>query len=121
VPSATYNLIRQAMLQRAPISGVYKGCIRRMCPHTLGTKRGREKVLCYQFGGESRSGLAPDGSPGNWRDIFVDELEDVRLQPGDWHTGPAPEHPQLAVDEIDLEVPAWWVWPTPTRRRLRDS
>ena len=41
---------------------------RLFCPHRLGrNKDGQLRVLCYQYGGESESGLKPIGSRDNWR------------------------------------------------------
>lgn len=39
-------------------------------------------MLCYQFGGASRSGLKPPGSPDNWRCIALDKLNGVELLEG---------------------------------------
>jgi hypothetical protein len=32
-------------------------------------------VLCYQYGGESESGLEPAGSPAHWRCIVLENSE----------------------------------------------
>jgi hypothetical protein len=36
-------------------------------------------LLCYQYGGESESGLKAMGSPENWRCIALDKLRSVEL------------------------------------------
>jgi hypothetical protein len=49
-------------------------------PHTLGRKhRGDIRVLCYQYGGESGSGLHAAGSPADWRCIALEKLSKVQL------------------------------------------
>lgn len=65
--SDTYNLIRQAIINKQQVIGVYRGHRREMCPHAIGTKNGREQAIFYQFDGSSSSGL---GQPEkNWRPL----------------------------------------------------
>jgi len=65
---------------------------RLLCPHRLGrSKQGQLRVLCYQYGGESESGLQPAGSAANWRCIAIEKLSAVKLLEGSWRT--APNHP----------------------------
>jgi hypothetical protein len=99
-----YSTVRDAVINRKHILANYKGFAREMCPHIVGTKRTRPKALFYQFGGGSSQGLEPDGSWNNWRCIFLDELEDVTSEDGDWHTAPNYSQRQNCVDEIDVEV-----------------
>jgi hypothetical protein len=56
--------VYQAVERRQPISAVYHGLPRLFCSHRLGRNRkGQLRVLCYQYGGASESGLdAPDRS-----------------------------------------------------------
>lgn len=112
--STVYELVREAVIEKLQVVAVYKGCTRQMCPHVLGWKRvaGRRgdgdsreaHALFYQFGGDSRSGLGPDGSPDNWRCIRVDQLRHVTLRRGPWHTAPNLVRPPTCVDEIDVAV-----------------
>jgi hypothetical protein len=103
---STYEIIKDAIINKKIVTAVYRGKRRVMCPHTLGTKRGREQALFYQFEGESSTGLGPDGDPENWRCMFLDELADVRSEDtkGEWHTAPNHSRPQTCVDTIDVEV-----------------
>ncbi len=100
-----YDAMRDAILSRQQIVAFYDGYLREMCPHVIGTKGSLAKALFYQFGGASKSGLAPDGSPNNWRCIPIDGLSDVSVRPGEWHTAenydPAT---QRCVDEIDVSA-----------------
>lgn len=100
----TYAVIRDAILNRQQIKATYRGHPRELCPHVIGTKKGRPQALFYQFGGRSSSGLEPDGSARNWRCMFIDELSDVIAQDGDWHSAPNHSRPQTCVDDIDVEV-----------------
>jgi hypothetical protein len=42
------------------------------------------RVLCYQYAGESQSGLGPVGAPQNWRCLAVEKLSDVELLEAPW-------------------------------------
>lgn len=76
-PSAR-ELIARAIRERKQLVVRYKGAIRSVCPHVMGIGNGgRRKCLTYQFDGESGAG---------WRDLFVDEVEVIRIRRGRWHT-----------------------------------
>jgi hypothetical protein len=96
-----YSLIRQTILEMKQVVATYQGRYREMCPHTLGTKNGRRQALFFQFAGESSRGLPPGGE---WRCIPVDELADVSIRGGAWHTDDRHSQRQSCVDEIDVEV-----------------
>ena len=101
----TYEIVKEAIQNKKLIYATYNGYERIMCPHVLGTKKGRQQALFYQFGGYSSSGLSPDGSPNNWRCLFLDQLSNVRSEPAEqWHTAPNHSRPQSCVDSIDAEV-----------------
>jgi hypothetical protein len=104
--SDVYPLIRQAILDRAIVTATYRQHARETCPHAIGYKNGRRKTLLYQFGGTSSSGLEPVGSHKNWRCVFVDELQDVCVRPGDgaWYTADDYSRRQTCIDEIDVAV-----------------
>ena len=69
LPEQKYALIRAAVIGRQPIAAVYHSRRRLLCPHRLGwngwNNEGRPQVLCYQYGGESESGLKRSGAPEN--------------------------------------------------------
>lgn len=100
--SDAYAVLRHAIENRLQVTCNYRGYYREMCPHVLGLKRSREQVLSFQFGGESSSGLPPDGE---WRCMVVAEIEDAQSRAGEWHTSHRHTQPQTCVDEIDVEVP----------------
>lgn len=101
-----YEILRDAIANKKIVTATYRGKVRVMCPHTLGTKRGRQQALFYQFAGESNTGLGPDGDPENWRCMFLDEMSNLssREAKGEWHTAPNHSRPQTCVDQIDVEV-----------------
>jgi hypothetical protein len=100
-----YRIVRAAVVSRRPIAAVYHDRPRLFCPHRLGrNKEGQRRVLCYQFGGESESGLSPVGSPDNWRCIAVDKLRDVELLEGMWRTAPNHSRPASCIVDADVDA-----------------
>jgi hypothetical protein len=99
------DLIVTAIQTKQIVTATYQGRLRIMCPHVVGYKNGKNgeelNALFFQFSGESKSGL-PAG--GEWRCIHVDQLTDISIAPGDWHTGPNHSKPQTCVDHIIAEV-----------------
>jgi hypothetical protein len=100
-----YRLIRTAVMSKRPVRATYHGRDRWLCPHRLGRNReGQVRVLCYQCGGDSGSGLQSAGSPANWRCIALEKLSRVELLEGAWHTAPNHSRPQTCVAEVDVDA-----------------
>ena len=100
-----YRLIWTAIANKQPISAIYKERYRLFCPHRLGRNRlGQPRVLCYQYGGDSESGLAPMGSPENWRCVVFEKLSRVELLHGCWKTAPNHSRPATCVVDADIDV-----------------
>jgi hypothetical protein len=98
-----YQLVWTAVANKQPIEAAYQGCLRLFCPHRLGRNReGQLRVLCYQYGGESRSGLQPPGSPANWRCVVMEKLSRVKLVKGAWRTAPNHSRPASCVAHADI-------------------
>jgi len=100
-----YRTVRTAVETRRPISAIYHDRHRLFCPHRLGrNKDGQLRVLCYQFGGESESGLEPAGSPANWRCIALDKLSGVEILNGSWQTAPNHSRPASCIVDADVDA-----------------
>ena len=101
-----YRLIWTAVATRRSISAIYGGRLRLLCPHRLGRNNaGQLRVLCYQYGGESGSGLEPTGSPANWRCIALERLRSVALvENGMWCTARNHSRPQTCVPDVDVDA-----------------
>jgi len=100
-----YRLVWTAVASRKPIGARYQGRPRLFCPHRLGrNSAGGLRVLCYQYGGESESGLQPAGSPANWRCIVVEKLSQVRLLEDSWRTAPNHSRPASCVVDADIDA-----------------
>ncbi|MFM9845857.1 MAG: hypothetical protein ACKVP3_01685 [Hyphomicrobiaceae bacterium] len=101
MPSVTYKLFRQAILEEKQVTCVYGGHYRELCPHIIGHTDGEEKVLAFQFGGTSSTKLPPHGE---WRCLVLANVEEVRLRDGPWHAGGSHRQQQRCVEDIDLDV-----------------
>src|SRR5580765_5616801 len=100
-----YRLVWAAVASKRPIKAIYKERPRLFCPHRLGRNRADQiRVLCYQYGGESESGLEPMGSPANWRCVVLEKLSRVQLVEGSWRTAPNHSRPALCVTEADIDA-----------------
>jgi hypothetical protein len=101
-----YRLVWNAVSRRCPIAATYRGRRRWLCPHRLGRNAAGElRVLCYQYAGESASGLEPVGSPANWRCMEVERLSQVELREQDvWQTAPNHSRPATCVVKADIDA-----------------
>ena len=100
-----YRLIWTAIANKQPISAIYKDLPRLFCPHRLGRNRRRQpRVLCYQYGGDSESGLGPIGSPDNWRCVVFEKLRQVEFASGSWKTAPNHSRPATCIVEADIDA-----------------
>jgi hypothetical protein len=106
--SEKFEIIKGAILAKHPISAVYDGRTRLLCPHVLGEdKEGNYQGLFYQYGGDSNSRpIQPDGSSENWRCLALAKLSRVAAIAGGerWHTAPDHSRPQTCVKRIHVEV-----------------
>ena len=63
-----HRLVSAAVVQHRPITALYDGSRRLLCPHVLGyNQSGEGLVFCYQYGGETKVGPLPSGGAGVWR------------------------------------------------------
>jgi len=106
-----HRLVCAAVVHRRPIAAVYDGARRLLRPHVVGHARaGQYRVFCYQYGGESKSGLQPKGGVGSWRCLALEKLSSVELLDGPWQTEPhahqhCVEYIEVAVDAEDHPDP----------------
>ena len=98
-----YNLVRQAIQNRQCVTCYYNGYLREMTPHVIGTKKGKQQALFYQYGGQSSSGLSSDPKD-NWRCIPIDKIEGLKINNDKFQTALNHSKTQTCVDTIDLEV-----------------
>lgn len=99
--SATYVLIRNAILAEQQITCVYAGRYRELCPHIIGHTDGEEKLLAFQFGGDSSKPLPPGGQ---WRCLGVAGIKKLAARDGPWHAGSSHRRQQSCVKDVDLDI-----------------
>jgi len=99
--SVNYRLIRDAIESEQQIICIYGGHYREICPHILGRRDGEEKLLSWQFGGETASRLPPGGE---WRCLNVADMKDIKVRNGRWHTGEYHRTAQTCVEDVDLDI-----------------
>ncbi|MGO8915932.1 MAG: hypothetical protein ACLQJR_08495 [Stellaceae bacterium] len=101
-----HEILRQAIIAKRCVRVRTSGFARDICPHALGFKRGSPRVLAFQYGGSSVSGLAPGGQ---WRAFFVHDIEEASLIEGRWRSG----HNFVAKVEACLDRVEYSVSATP--------
>ena len=99
--SANYLLFREAILGEKQVTCMYQGYYRELCPIIIGHTRGQERVLAFQFAGQSSSGLPPRG---NWKCLDLPQVEDAELHDGPWHEGGQHTKQQSCVERVDLDI-----------------
>jgi hypothetical protein len=101
MPSTTYKLFAEAIRKRQQVHCSYGGYRRAICPIVLGHGKGEEMALVFQFGGESSSGLPPQGE---WKCLRLAKVEDPELREGAWHAGASHRLPQSCVEVVDMDA-----------------
>ena len=66
------------------------------------TTSGDWRVFCYQYGGETKSGLRPSGDEGIWRSLSVIKLSSVEWLDRPWRTDP--HAPQRCVGHVEVDA-----------------
>jgi hypothetical protein len=99
--SAAYGVFREAMLQEKPVTCLYGGHRRELCPVVLGHTGREEKLLAFQFGGTSNSRLPPKGE---WRCLYVAQVSEARIAEGAWREGTQHQTEQTCVHNVDIDV-----------------
>ena len=97
------HLVSAAVVQHRPITALYDGTRRLLCPHVLGYNQpGEWRVFCYQYGGETKSGLLPTSGDGIWRCLALRKFSIVEVLDAPWRT--EPHAPQRCVEHIELDA-----------------
>ena len=100
-----YRLVWTAVASKKPIEAIYDKRLWLFCPHRLCRNRAGElRVLCYQYGGDGKSGLEAAGAPANWRCTALEKFIRVRLLEDAWHTAPNHSRPTSCVIDADIEA-----------------
>jgi hypothetical protein len=101
MPSATYQLFREAILDEKQIICSYDGYRRELCPLIIGLRNGEERVLAFQFAGRSSRPLPPGG---DWKCLTLSKVRDAVLRDGPWFEGGEHRAEQTCIGEVDLDI-----------------
>lgn len=100
-----HPLVYAAVIGKRPIAALYDGCRRLLGPHKLGWNRGGQlRVLCYQYGGGSISGLQPQNPSANGRCLALEKLGAVELLNDRWHSAPNYSQPQTCLERVEVDA-----------------
>jgi len=97
----TYERCADAIISRRLLTFVYRGFYRVVCPHVLGSRNGKLRLLGFQIGGQSSQPLPREGI---WRCFALNEIEGAELQAGAWRTGGSHARPNTRVTDVHLDV-----------------
>ena len=92
--------LERALHERRPVLADYHGRTRQLCPHALGWKNGRAKVLAHQATDNDTADPAQQ-----WRSLFIDELHDTIITDQPWHTASNYTPHTTGIDELDTHIP----------------
>src|SRR5262249_36313939 len=98
MPTRTYQIFRKAIVNEKQVVCIYKGHRRELCPIIIGQTDHVEKVLAFQIGGGSSSGLPPGGE---WRCLKLSQVSEARMRDGPWREGLQPRSEQSCVRDAD--------------------
>ena len=100
-PSAVYKQIWRAVRERKQITCTFDGKYREACPIILGyAADGSERVLVFQFGGET----SPRSRLPGWRSFLLTKIHDLKLRDGRWVEGDTHRQTQSHIQFIDVDV-----------------
>lgn len=100
-----WAVLARAISERRPVRARYHGYGRVLCPHVLGWKNGRPKVLAYQTRGATSSGPLPVQPEQRWRSLYVDEIEDATIAwDCAWQTADNYTASSNCIDEVALSI-----------------
>ena len=100
------DLVKRAMFAKVPVSVVYDGGERRLCPYILGkNKEGKVRLLCFQYAGASRSGLQHKAAGGDWRCLNLEKISRLQLLFSEpWQTAQSAPGQPKCMDPIEMQV-----------------
>jgi hypothetical protein len=103
LPSA-WAIFAQAIAERRPVRARYHGHERLLCPHAIGWKHGKAKLLAFQAGGTTQQGPLPLDPQQRWRSLFVDDIQNPTITNEPWTTAPNYSLHTNAIDTIAIAI-----------------
>ncbi|MBV9659555.1 MAG: hypothetical protein JO337_00195 [Acidimicrobiales bacterium] len=101
LPTA-WAVLARALTERRSVRARYHERERLLCPHLLGWKNGRPKVLAYQ----TTASPPTHHDDRGWRSLFVDEIQVATIEPDHpWQTAEDYSTASNSVNEIAMAIP----------------
>jgi hypothetical protein len=101
IPTA-WAVLHAALVARRAVRACYHDQLRVLCPHALGWKNGRPKVLVYQ---RAILNETTNHDPTGWRSLFVDEISHAVLSDDRWQSAPNYTPHTTGIDTLAAAVP----------------
>jgi len=101
-PTPTWQILHDALITRRRVQIHYQGHDRVICPHVLGWKNNRPKVLAYQVAGTTSDGPLPEDPTRCWRSLFIDTINHAHIIDGPWQTAPNYTPITTTIDTIAI-------------------
>ena len=100
---SNYNTIKNAIQSKQSLTLTYQGRVRKVCPHAIGLKNGKEQALFYQYGGSSKSGISSNPVE-NWLCISLDGISNIIKNNDAFVSSGNHSKQNTCIDKIDLEI-----------------
>lgn len=100
-----WETLQRALRERRAVRARYHGHDRLLCPHALGWKHGRAKVLVYQADGTTSSGTLPPDHRQRWRSMFVDDIQEPTITGDPWQTADNYTPTTNGIDTVAIAIP----------------
>lgn len=99
-----WAVLEQALLERRPVQATYNGRRRLLCPHALGWKNGRAKLLAYQADATTSHGPPTPDPRQQWRSMFIDQIKDAVITDHPWQTADNYTPNTNGIDHPHLDI-----------------
>lgn len=100
--TTAWAILHAALLERRAVRARYHDRLRVLCPHALGWKHARPKVLVYQ---RAIIGEIPTHDPRGWRSLFVDEIHNAVISDDRWESADNYTPNSNGIDTICAAIP----------------
>src|SRR5436853_2245957 len=95
----SYEIVRQAIVDRASLTATYDDYVRRFSPHIIGKNgTGVPVVIAFQYSGGKPGGLLVSGE---WCRFLLSRLHYVRRNSDRWLEGPVDARSTVGLIQID--------------------
>jgi len=99
----TWAVLEEALVAKRRVRLRYAGHERTICPHVLGWKNDRAKVLAYQVEGTTSQGRLAQDPTQRWRSMFVSDIDQAMIVEGSWQSSPNYGPTHNGIDEVALQ------------------